>query len=417
MAACARAPRLRVHLRSRCNYLSSLLAAYPPPETHAPFLVNAWRSTQEASPFRIVYATRNPAMHGLVITSDRVIPNFSWTPRLAIDAEALSAVAEQAAPPDLLVLPAVAASVVRLFYDAGSWYLATSHVLEVVPGPCRKGDPGPWVSEFERCLRAHYQRGLWRFAADLQMDRVWFFALYLDMGNMVHLGTCMPLRHSALPVDPRQEVPDLDFSLHRVLPPCIPILPRLAEVKPPIPTSTLVDPDCLSYAGLYDGILMLNPVTMFAVRLCTPEIVYLSPLLKRRLSVPEFLALQVVQAQLTDASRVHVDRVSHRWWKEDLRAFTYGIFAETCATLLSDIEWHVDTFPQWVGGWMSHISSLCWDEWNALDIDLQRLYVLLDYVYEEDGGTSWHRVLHNPKYASWVAKAVVGALPDVDATL
>lgn len=55
---------------------------------------------------------------------------------------------------------------------------------------------------------------------------------------------------------------------------------------------------------------------------------------------------------------------------------------------------------------MSFVSSLCWDEWHGLDLDLQRLYVLLDYVYDEDRG-AWHRVLRNLKYAHWVAKVIL----------
>ena len=39
--------------------------------------------------------------------------------------------------------------------------------------------------------------------------------------------------------------------------------------------------------------------------------------------------------------------------------------------------------------------ALPWDEWSALDIDLQRLYVVLDY---ECPPCWWSRILCNPKY-------------------
>lgn len=85
---------------------------------------------------------------------------------------------------------------------------------------------------------------------------------------------------------------------------------------------------------------------------------------------------------------------------------TRRLFVEDCGSILNTISWHVHTIHQWVAAWMGFVSSLCWSEWQALDIDLQRLYVLLDYVYDEDRG-AWHRVLRNLKYAPWVAKAVL----------
>lgn len=35
---------------------------------------------------------------------------------------------------------------------------------------------------------------------------------------------------------------------------------------------------------------------------------------------------------------------------------------------------------------MGYISSLTWDEWNALDLDLQRLFVLLVFRVTRGGG-------------------------------
>jgi hypothetical protein len=120
----------------------------------------------------------------------------------------------------------------------------------------------------------------------------------------------------------------------------------------------------------------------------------------------DFLATQLVHTQLTDASRVHVDRVSHRWWKETVAEMTYRLFSDQYAEEMAQVRWQVESIPQWIGAWMDYVSSLGWDEWQRLDIDLQRLYVLLDYVYDEDAG-SWYRVLRNPKYVHWVAKVVV----------
>ena len=140
--------RRRVHLRSKCNYLSSLLATYTPPEAgEPPFLINGWRSTsripppgearrsatnQEVSPYRVTYGIHNPALRGLVLTPDTVVPNFSWTPRMVLSGEDLSAVLSHALPLDLLVLPAVNGNVVRLFCNDGTWYLADSHTVDGV---------------------------------------------------------------------------------------------------------------------------------------------------------------------------------------------------------------------------------------------------------------------------------------------
>ena len=66
----------------------------------------------------------------------------------------------------------------------------------------------------------------------------------------------------------------------------------------------------LSYLDLYDGVLVVNPITLFAVRLCAAELVYLTPVLRQRLSLPLFLALHSVRSGLSDASRVHMDRAS-----------------------------------------------------------------------------------------------------------
>ena len=409
-----------VHIRSGCNYLSSLLCLYTPPEDGtAPFIINGWRTTQEVSPFRVTYGIHNPAMRGLVVTPQHIIPNFSWTPRLVLDADQMAAALSCPMPPDLLVLPAVNTDVMRVFHDGQRWYVASNQQVEEV-GPMR-----PLVNYFNRCLKPHYKKGLAHFVSDLRTDRVWFFALYAGPPpHLLYLGTCAVLTHAALPVDqgtpfaeptrfpavdPRQECPDLDFSLHKFLAPSIPILAEFADVRDELLQGPLHDPEALAYTGQYDGVLLVNPVTMFAARLCQPELVFLAPVLRGRLAVVDFLATQVVHAHLMDASRVHVDRVSHRWWKEDVEEMTHRLFGGQHGELLSRIRWQVDSIPQWIAAWMGYVSSLCWDEWQELDVDLQRLYVLLDYVYDEDGG-AWCRVLRNPKYVNWVAKAVVFSL-------
>ena len=56
--------------------------------TDPPYLVNGWQPSllpTTHSPFRIQYGINNPAMRGVVITQTSVVPNFSWTPRLALE--------------------------------------------------------------------------------------------------------------------------------------------------------------------------------------------------------------------------------------------------------------------------------------------------------------------------------------------
>jgi hypothetical protein len=43
-------------------------------------------------------------------------------------------------------------------------------------------------------------------------------------------------------------------------------------------------------------------------------------------------------------------------------------------------------------------------------VDLQRLYVLLDYAWEEPHADPWSRILKHSKYSEWVAKVVAFTL-------
>lgn len=286
-------------------------------------MVDGWRQPHDASPYRVVCGGRCPARPctdpgawhpqsqsqgparargrpASIVTGERIVPNFSWTPRLAIAGDDLSCVLSCAPPSDLLLLPAVNGDVVRLFFDLGKWYIADQHVVEAL----LNDDNGPLSLSFLRCLLPHFKQGLRRFLADLRRDRVWFFALYLGEGvDLMYLGTCASVLHGALPTDPRQACPDFDFSLHRFLPPSVPILPDVHEVAPSLLTGTLFDLMALAWTQPYDGVLVMNPVTLFAVRLCEPDVVYLAPVLNPAQDVREFLALRVVQAQLVDASR------------------------------------------------------------------------------------------------------------------
>ena len=112
-----------------------------------------------------------------------------------------------------------------------------------------------------------------------------------------------------------------------------------------------------------------------------------------------------------EVSHIHMDRMSRRWWGTQVAEFIEAFFAPTHNELVQQIYWQVDTMPQWITVWMEYITSLCWDEWNQMDVDLQRLYVLLDYAGEDVGNTTnWSRILRHPKYSDWVSKMVVFTL-------
>lgn len=185
-----------------------------------------------------------------------------------------------------MIIPNAHATIVRVFYSDQQWYVADNQKVEALSSS--DGHLGLLASGLDICLCTHFAQGLLRYVADLRVDRVWFFAIYLDRQTALFIGTCALVPHGVLShVDP-QSLPDLDFSVHNVLAPCIPLLPDLisSNVASSVP---LHDPTTLCYTGMYDGILMVNPITMFAVTFSTPDIVYLTPMLKRQRTLVEFL--------------------------------------------------------------------------------------------------------------------------------
>lgn len=409
------------HLFTVANYYSSLLHNHPPPGPgEMPYLVNSWQQVlpTQHSPYRILYGTHNPAIRGIVITSSTVIPNFSWTPRMALGVEGLSAVLDgplsqartgdvrvPGAPP-VVVVPAVHGRVLRLFAHDGMWYVASNHRLEALPHQCDAPVTTYLGLLFEGCLLRYYARSLWHFTRDLSPALCWFFAVYPGRQSMLFLGTCRVLPHRVL--QDHVHHLDLAFALHDHLPAAVPILP--AE----LPTATrtrllrerLHSVRTIQYTDLYDGLLVFNPQTMFAIRLCYPTMVYLTPLLKHHQPMNEFLAMRVAQARLVDLTHPTVDHATLHWYRS-LESMTDEYFAAQHGPLLDHLRWQADNTVQWLTTWMMYISSLCWDEWSALDIDLQRLYVILDY---EHGSNWYHKILCNPKYTVWIAKLLVFCL-------
>ena len=146
---------------------------------------------------------------------------------------------------------------------------------------------------------------------------------------------------------------------------------------------------------------------MFAARLCYPTMVFLSPLLRHTHTLQEFLALRLVQANLTDLGQPStVDHATFAWYRT-LEGHTEQLFGQRHGRALERIRWQVHNLMHWLPGWMAYIGSLCWDEWMSLDLDLQRLYLLLDY---EHPGAWYPKILCNSKYSVWIAKVVTFCL-------
>jgi hypothetical protein len=384
-------PKVRNHLRSTGNYLSALLALYPPASRPTPFVAAA-PVHEYGSPYRIQHGNTNPGLAGVVVTADRVIPSLGHAPRLAIDPDALAAALGHPAPDDLLVLPAVHGALVRLFHADAEWYVADDARVERIPTDGAAA-PAPSAASLTQqlhvCLRAHGRCRrpalvVPRFLQDLKRDRVWFFALYPERGTLVAVGTCRAPTHAELTFDPHF-TPNLDFSVHAHIAPSVPIIPTqhpttgaggLAGDGP------LHDAAGPVYTGLYEGILLLNVHTLFGVRLCSPEVVYLTPLLQRRRSLAEFLAHRTVESRLADHNQ-GVDGHTHHWLTVTVPEYTHRLFGadDAGAALVDRIGEWVDTLYHWIGSWMWYTAALPPADWAALDLRLQRLFILLFYVF------------------------------------
>ena len=388
-----------VHLLGRMNYLSSILDSHPPPHPgSAPCIINGWEphGAIETSPYRIQYGTQNPMLRGMIITPTTLIPHFSWTPRLAVEETAMETIIAQYEPDgDLMLLPAVHGQMVRIFQYDGSWYIANSHSIErMAPRPS-----GSLTQLLGVCIAAHRRGGLGPFLRDLDHSRIWFFALYGALHTLLFIGTCRYVTHYEVRSTVLEHMHiNLDFSLHRYLPPSVPLLPvGLFDMR------MLFNATSMRYTGLYNGILVLNPITMFAVRIMPPMVVYLMPLLNHRQSLIQFLATRSIEWLLTDLSRPNIDHATFDWFKRTVREFTVLVFGERHCMLLNRIEWQIQNVLHWLPVWVAYIKHITREEWNRLDIDIQRIHSLLEY----EPCTSWGHIICNPKYTTGMAKVVM----------
>ena len=86
--------------------------------------------------------------------------------------------------------------------------------------------------QLQLCLAKHCKRSLWKYLNDLPPGRVWFFGAYQSPPSLIHLGTCAILSHNVLMYTQYDQMPNLNFTVHRFLAPCLPILPDMpADVQ------------------------------------------------------------------------------------------------------------------------------------------------------------------------------------------
>lgn len=303
------------------------------------------------------------------------------------------------------MLPSINGVLVRLFQYHGEWYIADNHSLQLLAS--HEPAPSAIAYQFQMCLQVHYTHGLARFARDLEQrgNRVWFFGMFPHRPSLLFLGSCNFMANVSVAEDLMRDTPlNLDYRVDSYPVPHVPTISQnLQDLRLDEP---LFDPRTLLYTSLYDGIFVVNPVSLFAVRLCLPDVVYLTPLLEHRFRLDEFLALRETETQLINFNRSGVDHNSRQWWTETLRETGERMFKDKHEGLIASIQWQVAAVMQWLPTWMVYVSTLTWDEWNSMDRDLQRLYVLLDYEQQH----CWHYIIGNPKYEMCVAKAVVFCL-------
>ena len=338
-------------------------------------------------------------VRGMIVTPTTLIPHFSWTPCLALEETVMETVLEEYEPDgDLMIVPAVNGQVVRLFHYDGRWYIANSQSIECI-APSASGSLTKLMSV---CLTSHHRGGLGQFTRDLDHSRVWFFALYGALHTLLFIGTCRYVTHHEVRTTVVEHMHiNLDFSMHRYLAPSVPLLPtNLTDVPT---TRLLFNRTSLRYTGLYNGILVLNPITMFAVRISPPVVVYLMPLLSHRQSLMEFLIARSIDWLLTDLSRPNVDHATFDWFKRTAKELTGLLFGEQHCMLLNRIEWQIQNVLHWLPVWVAFIKNITREDWNRLHIDIQRIHSLLEY----EPCTSWYHVVCNPKYTTGMAKVIL----------
>lgn len=237
-------------------------------------------------------AVRQPSMRGVILTAQlTLVPNFQHTPRVVYPSSLVSAAMEDESP--LLVMPALNARLVRLYFSGNEWRFATNR------GPCAARTV--LVSRFKQALHNQSGKAFAGASEGWDRSRVLFFLVPRDGTPSVHcVGSCELLRLRA-PGDgePRWAWRVVgDATLRREALEAVPAVPLLGpllagEAVGPWLAARL-DPDSLRYTGPYNGVVVVHPATMAAVRLMDPLAFLLGHLVEGRERDPRYTILRVL---------------------------------------------------------------------------------------------------------------------------
>ena len=240
---------------------------------------------------------------------------------------------------------------------------------------------------------------------------VWFFTLYPDRPTLLYLGTCRRIpclsvreelsRHEPVDFDFRHTAPLLPAALQSV-----PLLPAVTAALDPSASQVLLDPAALRYVGLYNGVFVCNPRTLFAVRLLPPECIYMRPLLdtdRAPLAVPEFLVVRELQA-LFLPQELRLDAASRDWVTQEIPSWTQRFFGRSHRPFLSAVRHQLRDLDIWLPKFVAFLDNAHYPQ--PMDEDVLRLHAVLDYEALEH----WPRILRSPKYQLCLAKMVLLAM-------
>lgn len=310
------------------------------------------------SPYRIRYGVHNPAGHGVIVAPDTVIPNFSYTPCLApkdVDAVIKKFSRKQELNGDsLILLPSVAGQIIRLFIYYGEWYIATSHFFISMDSVNH-----PLVAQFIACIETHLPtEGGERKGArliqkleecDSDGTMVWFFAIYPERRSVLYLGSCQRVTPVSI-VDELCPNFALSFDFRHAAPklplPCIPSIDNCHQSL--LDDDYVIQRPSLTYHGLFNGIFVCNPRTMFAVQICTPRCIFLRPILDHQMSIAELLVLRKLQSKYFDGQRLGVDPATRNWFAIEIPWYVNEFFQDNYTEFMGSVSHKIETVHEWL---------------------------------------------------------------------
>ena len=238
-----------------------------------------------------------PFMRGVILTPQlEIVPNMAHTPR-AVYSPALVTTLLHEEPETVMVMPALNARLVRMFRAEGAWQFATNR------GPCARRTS--IVTRFRHAIEC--QSGLTLAQVEQQLDpgRVWFFLLPREGAPPVYvLGSTELLRLENAATRWRIRG-DGRLQVHPQLPSGVPRVPTLRSVLASSGHADVcggvsawqaarLDAETLRYADQFNGVMILNPQTLTAVRVVDPLAFLLGRLVEGRERDPRNTIVRVL---------------------------------------------------------------------------------------------------------------------------